>query len=69
MQVFEFKAGGKSEQFNHVDAAIKTANLIPNKTLRLWMDSEKVNKFDFNKYSAILAKEFPFGDELNSVPR
>ncbi len=34
------------------------------------MDSEKVNKFDFYKYSgAILAKEFPFGDELNSVPR
>ena len=69
MLIFEFKAYGKREQFNAVDEAIKTVQFIRNKALRFWMDNQKVNKFDLNKYSAILAKEFPFCDELNSMAR
>ena len=33
------------------------------------MDSEKVTKYDLNKYCAVLAKEFSFADELNSMAR
>jgi len=63
MLVFEFKAYGKKQQFDAVDEAIKTVQFIRNKALRFWMDNAKVNKYDLNKYSAVLAKEFPFGDE------
>ncbi|MEG5137299.1 MULTISPECIES: RNA-guided endonuclease InsQ/TnpB family protein [unclassified Microcoleus] len=69
MLVFEFKAYGKQQQFDGVNEAIRTVQFIRNKALRFWMDNEKVNKFDLNKYSAILAKEFPFCDELNSMAR
>jgi len=65
MLVFEFKAYGKRQQFDAVDQAIRTVQFIRNKTLRFWMDNEKVNKFDLNKYSAVLAKEFPLCDNLN----
>ena len=69
MLVFEFKAYGKKQQFDAVDEAIKTVQFIRNKALRFWMDNQKVNKYDLNKYSAVLAKEFPFCDELNSMAR
>jgi putative transposase len=69
MLIFEFKTYGKREQFNAVDAAIKTVQFIRNKAIRLWMDNQKLNKFDLNKYSAVLAKEFQFCDELNSMAR
>jgi putative transposase len=69
MLVFEFKAYGKPKQFNAVDEALRTVQFIRNKAIRFWMDNKKVNKFDLNKYSAVLAKEFPFCDELNSMAR
>ncbi len=69
MLVFEFKAYGKKQQFDAVDEAIRTVQFIRNKAIRFWMDNEKVNKYDLNKYSAVLAKEFPFCDELNSMAR
>jgi len=33
------------------------------------MDNRGVNKFDLNKYCALLAKEFSFANELNSMAR
>ena len=33
------------------------------------MDNKGANKFDLNKYSAVLAKNFPFANELNSTAR
>jgi putative transposase len=33
------------------------------------MDKKGVGKYDLNKYCAILAKEFPFVDKLNSTAR
>ena len=69
MLVFEFKAYGKNQQFDPVYEAIKTVPFIRNKALRFWMDNQKVNKYDLNKYSAVLAKAWTFGDELNSMAR
>jgi putative transposase len=69
MLVFEFKTYGKSQQFVSVDEAIRTAQFIRNKCLRLWIDNPKANKYDLNKHCAVLAKEFPFADKLNSQAR
>ena len=69
MLVFEFKAYGKSNQFSAVDEAIRTAQFVRNSCLRYWMDNQKMNKNDLNKYCAILASDFPFADELNSMAR
>jgi putative transposase len=69
MLVFEFKAYGTKQQFDAVDEAIRTVQFIRNKALRFWMENEKVDKYALNKYSAVLAKEFPFCDDLNSMAR
>ena len=69
MLVLEFKAYGKPVQFTAIDEAIRTCQFVRNKALRLWIDNPKANKYDLNKYCAVLAKEFPFADELNSQAR
>lgn len=69
MLVFEFKAYGKSNQFKAVGEAIRTAKFVRNSCLRYWMDNKKVGKNDLNKYCAVLARDFPFADELNSMAR
>lgn len=69
MLVLEFKAYGKSKQFSAVDEALRTVQFIRNKAICFWMDNKKVSKYDLNKYCAVLAKEFPFCDELNSMER
>jgi putative transposase len=69
MLVFEFKTYGRSSQFAAVDEAIRTAKFVRNSCLRYWMDNQKVDKYDLNKYCAVLASEFPFAGELNSQAR
>ncbi|WP_072621060.1 RNA-guided endonuclease InsQ/TnpB family protein [Spirulina major] len=69
MLTLEFKAYGKPKQLAHIDEAIRTAQFIQNKCLRFWLDNPGVTKYDLNKYTAILAKEFPFAANLNSTAR
>jgi putative transposase len=69
MLVLEFKSYGKSKQFSAVDEAIRTAQFIRNSCIRLWMDEKGTGKNDLNKYCAVLAKNFPFANELNSMAR
>ena len=69
MFVLEFKAYGKTNQFAAVDEAIRTAKFIRNSCIRLWMNNKGTGKNDLQKYCAVLAKEFPFADELNSMAR
>ena len=72
MIVFEFKARGKSKQYQAIDEAIRTSQFIRNKCLRFWMDSkpsDKINRYSLNKYCSILAKKFDFANELNSMAR
>ena len=52
-----------------MDEAIRTVQFIRNKALRLWMDEREIDKYDLSKYTAQLADEFPFVDELNSMAR
>jgi len=69
MIVYEFKAKGKDAQYKAIDEAIRTFVFIQNKCLRYWTDNEKVGKYDLNKYCAVLASEFSFASELNSMAR
>jgi len=69
MLVFEFKAYGKSPQLVAVNDAIRTAQFIRNSCIRLWMDVKGTGKNDLQKYCAVLAANFPFANELNSMAR
>ena len=69
MIVYEFKVKGKEDQYRAIDEAIRTSKFIQNKCLRYWMDNRGVNKYDLNKYCAVLADNFPFASELNSMAR
>jgi putative transposase len=69
MLVFEFKAYGNQQQFDAIDEALRTVQFIRNKAIRLWMDHVKIGKNELSKYCAVLAKEFPFCDQLNSQAR
>ena len=69
MLVFEFKAYGKSAQIKAIDDAIRTAQFIRNSCIRLWMDVQDTGKNDLQKYCAVLAANFPFANELNSMAR
>jgi putative transposase len=69
MLVFEFKAYGKSAQLVAIDDAIRTAKFVRNSCIRLWMDVKGTGKNDLQKYCAVLAANFPFANELNSMAR
>ena len=72
MIVLEYKVKAKQQQYRAMDEAIKTAQFIRNKALRLWMDAGKEDsksKYDLNKYCRVLAKEFDFANRLNSTAR
>jgi putative transposase len=69
MLVFEFKVYGKIEQFSAIDEGIRAVQFIRNKCIRFWMDNMNVSKADLSKYSAALAKEFPFAEKLNAMSR
>jgi putative transposase len=69
MLVFEFKAYAKSAQFVAIDEAIRATQFIRNKCIRFWMDNPKVGKYELSKQCAILAAEFPFANNLNSMAR
>jgi putative transposase len=69
MLVFEFKTYVKPAQFVAIDEAIRATQFIRNKCVRYWMENPKVSKYDLNKQCAILAAEFPFANNLNSMAR
>lgn len=69
MLVLEFKAYGKKQQFTGIDEAIRTSQFVRNSCIRLWLDVKGTGKFDLNKYCAVLAKNFDFANNLNSMAR
>jgi transposase len=72
MIVLEMKAVVKPHQQDLINDAIRTVQFIRNKCVRLWMDASRednINKAALSRYSAQLAKEFVFANELNSTAR
>ena len=69
MIILEFKAKGKESQYSAIDEAIRAVQFIRNSCIRLWLNNKGTGKSDLSRYSKILAKEFPFANELNSTAR
>ncbi len=69
MLALECKLKGKQSQYSAIDEAIRTALFIRNKALRHWIDNKGIGKNDLQKLCAILAKEFDFAGQLNSMAR
>jgi len=69
MIVFEFKCIANKTQYQRIDEAIRITQFIRNKCLRYWMENSKKTAYDLNKYTAVLAKEFSFANNLNSMAR
>lgn len=69
MVIYEFKVKAKEVQYRAIDEAIRTSQFIQNKCWRYWMDNKGVSKYDLNKYCKVLAKEYAFANELNSMAR
>jgi putative transposase len=69
MIVYEFKVKGKEAQYRAIDEAIRTSQFIQNKCLRYWMENKGLRQYDLNKYCAVLAAQFPWASELNSMAR
>ena len=67
--VYEYKLDGSKRQFAAIEEAIRVAQFIRNKCLRLWMEGKNVSKNDLQTYCAVLAKEYPFASRLNSQAR
>src|SRR5919199_752364 len=70
MLVLEYKIKAKPIQYKSIDEAIRTVQFIRNKCIRHWMDAPrdaKINRFDLNKYSTELRKEFKFVKDLNAM--
>ena len=67
--IFEFKVKARTEQVAAIEEAIRTAQFIRNKCIRLWVDGKGVNQHALSAYCKVLAKEFKFANELNSMAR
>ncbi|MEA5539987.1 transposase, partial [Limnoraphis robusta Tam1] len=51
---------GSKSQYSRLDDAIRTAQFIRNKAVRLWRDERDVDKSRISRLCKELAKEFPF---------
>ncbi|MDY6781096.1 MAG: transposase [Cyanobacteriota bacterium] len=60
---------GISAQYQALDKAIRAAQFIRNKAVRLWRDEPNVNKTRLSLFCKELAREFPFANKLNSMAR
>ena len=69
MLVYEYKLSGSKKQYAAIEDAIRVVQFIRNKSLRLWMDGEKVSKNDLQTNCKVLAQEYPFVRKLNSMAR
>jgi putative transposase len=60
---------GSKAQYQALDEAIRTAQFIRNKAVRLWRDEPDVNKARLSLFCKELAREYPFAKKLNSMAR
>ncbi len=69
MLVFEAKLEGTKEQYGKLDEAIRTARFVRNSCIRYWMDNKDIGRYELSAYCAVLAKEFEWANNLNSMAR
>src|SRR5690349_14431439 len=69
MLIYEYKVAGTKKQYAAIDEAIRIVQFIRNKCLRVWMDTRGTNRNDLQCYCAVLARQHPFVNTLNSHAR
>jgi putative transposase len=69
MLVFEAKLEGTNEQYRKLDEAIRTARFVRNSCIRYWMDNKDIGRYELSAYCAVLAREFEWANNLNSMAR
>src|SRR2546428_3341889 len=52
-----------------MNEAIRTALFLRNKCLRLWLEGDKIARYDLSAHCVPLAKAFDFAAKLNSQAR
>jgi putative transposase len=66
MIVLEYKLKSKEKQFRLIDDAIRTAQFIRNKCIRLWKDNKGINKTLMFRHNTELRAIYPWCHKLNS---
>src|SRR3989440_12125888 len=69
MIMLEFRLVGQPRQYTAIDEAIRTTQFIRNKCVRLWQDTWGTTLSDLSAYCRILAQEYDFVRNLNSMAR
>lgn len=69
MLVLEAKLYGKNGQYQAIDEAIRTSQVIRNQCIRHWMDNTGVGKYDLSNLCKVLASEFSLAKRLGSQAR
>ena len=71
MIVYEAKLEGTQQQYQQLDAAIRTGRFVRNSIIRAWMDKQVKSRNDAYRYCKALANnpEFPWAKKLNSMAR
>ncbi|BAY45597.1 transposase [Scytonema sp. HK-05] len=69
MLVFEAKLEGTGEQYGKLNEAIRTARFVRNSCVRYWMDNKDIGRYELSAYCAVLAQQFEWAKNLNSMAR
>ncbi len=71
MIVYEAKLEGTQQQYDRLDAAIRTGRFVRNSIIRAWIDKQIKSRNDAYKYCKVLADnpKFPWAKKLNSMAR
>ena len=69
MLTLEAKLRGKPVQYQALDEAIRTAQFIRNKALRVWMDTRGIGRYELQRLCAELAEAYEWAGKLNSMAR
>ena len=69
MLIYEYKVAGTKQQYTAIEEAIRVAQFIRNKCIRLWMDVRGTSRNDLQCYCSVLAAEYSFAASLNSQAR
>src|SRR5258707_7752877 len=69
MLLYEYKLDAAPAQYARMDEAIRIAQFIRNKCLRVWMDVPGISANDLQIQCSQLAKDVPFAALLNSQAR
>jgi putative transposase len=69
--IYESKLEGTQDQYEKLNAAIRTGRFVRNSIIRAWMDNQLKSRNDAYSYCKTLADhpEFPWAKQLNSMAR